>query len=149
MTNHRHIPWLLVLIGSGFLLLMAWSIFLAGQRSSAVIDRDYYSHGLRYNETLLEQRAATALGWQVTTELMGRSLRFHLRDRQGRPVSEAQGVLYLSLPSNPSGLALLLHETTPGTYQVELAGSITGQISARLEFKRDRALLNRQLLLSL
>jgi nitrogen fixation protein FixH len=148
MNSSKNIPWFLVLIGSGFLLLMAWSIFLAGQRTSAVIDRDYYSHGLRYNETLLERQAAAALGWRLSTELKGRTLIVHLVDKLGRPVSSARGALYLSKASDPSGEVLMLQEIAPGLYQTHLATGISGEINARLEFRRDGALLNRQLLLN-
>jgi len=58
MSKSRPTPWLPLLIGGGFLALMAWSLLLAGQRVSAVVDRDYYSHGLRYNQT----RAGAARG---------------------------------------------------------------------------------------
>jgi nitrogen fixation protein FixH len=149
MNNSRYFPWLLVVIGSGFLALTAWSIFLAAQRSSAVIDRDYYSHGLRYNETLLERQAAATLGWTVSTERQGQTLLFRLSDKQGRPVSTAKGTVYLYLPAQASNASLPLREIAPGTYQLHLTGEMTGEISARLEFVRDGALLNRQLLLNL
>ena len=149
MNSPKYIPWCLILIGSGFLLLMVWSIFLAGQRSSAVIDRDYYSHGLRYNETLLERQAAVALGWQLSTELQGRALIVHLGDKLGQPVTSAQGLIHLSQASNPSGVTLTLQEIGPGIYQAQLAAEMRGELHARLEFRRDGALLNRQLLLNL
>ena len=61
----------------------------AAEAKPQVTDADYYSKGLRYTSTLLEKKAAAVLGWTVSTELKGRTLLFHLSDKQGQPVSAA------------------------------------------------------------
>lgn len=149
MTRATRAPWLLILIGSGFLILTGWSIFLASQRSSGVTDPDYYSHGLRYNETQLEQRTAASLGWRTDIELSGRRLTIQLRDRDQRPVSQAGGRLQLGGSGAQPTLDIVLTETQPGSYLATLPETLHGEQSAEISFLRDGARLSKRLLLSL
>jgi hypothetical protein len=57
--------------------------------------------------------------------------------------------LYLYLPADAASVSLPLQEVAPGIYQLHLTNGMTGEMSARLEFERDGALLNRRLLLNL
>jgi len=149
MNKRTHIPWLLLLIGGGFLLLMAWSLITAGQRGSAVTDRDYYSHGLRYNQTELERQAGAALGWTTTIDLQDGQLTIHLQDQARQAVTDAVASLSLSDPDRRAELQLALHETSPGTYRAELPAGLHGELPARIAFERNGARLNKRLLLSL
>ena len=81
---------LLIVIFAGFTALSAWSFFRAARGASPVTDRSYYSHGLRFNQTLLEQKAAGTLGWQVEATLHGRQLQLLLTDQSRQPVSAAR-----------------------------------------------------------
>ncbi len=139
---------LLLLIGS-FLCFSVWSAMRAANMGPQVTDADYYSKGLRYSSTMIEKRAATVLGWKVSTQLIGRTLEFHLVDKKGRPVKSAQGGLFLYLPDKTSSIRFPLQETAAGVYQLNLTSSMTGEMNARLEFEHDGARLNRQLLLNL
>jgi nitrogen fixation protein FixH len=149
MNKLRKLPWLLLLIGCGFIVLMGWSIFLASQRTSAVIDRDYYSHGLRYNETLLERRAAASLGWTTSTRLNGRNVIIQLRDREHAPVSRAQAVLNMLATAHQPARQLALQEIEPGTYQGELPEDLHGEQPVDILFNLAGARLSKHLLLSL
>lgn len=149
MNKPKHIPWLLLLIGGGFLLLMTWSLITAGQRGSAVTDRDYYSHGLRYNQTDLERQAAVTLGWTTTIDLQGNQLIISLSDRSHQAVTNAGGHLTLAGTDHQADLRLALHEARPGTYRTELPTGLHGERPARIVFERDGARLNKRLLLSL
>lgn len=139
---------ILLLIGS-FLCFSLWSAMRAANMGPQVSDADYYSKGLRYSSTMVEKRAATVLGWKVSTRLIGRTLEFRLDDKEGRPVKSAKGVLFLYLPDKASSMRFPLREIAAGVYQLDLISSMTGEMNARLEFEHNGARLNRQLLLNL
>jgi nitrogen fixation protein FixH len=114
-----------------------------------VTDADYYSKGLRYTSTILEKKAAAVLGWHVSTRLSGHTLQLYLSDKEGQPVSSAKGVVSIFVHNRSEHMAFPLQETSAGTYQLDLPGSLTGVMNARVEFERDGIRLNRQLLLNL
>lgn len=149
-TNKKsiYLPLILTLIGS-FLLFSLWSAFQAAGLGSKVTDADYYSKGLKYNTTLVEKRAATVLGWNLTTRMDDRTLEFQLIDRDGSVVDGAAGSLYLAIPGAAENITLPLREVAAGIYRVSLDRAMTGSVRARLELERDGARLNRQLLLNI
>ena len=149
MKNKPYTPWLLMIIGATFLVLTAWSIYKATQGTSAVTDRNYYSHGLRYNETLLEKKAAQSQGWVIKTQLDGHILKFELIDKAGSPVMSARGTLELLLSGKSTSIRFPLTHIGSGVYQVSLDEDLSGEMTARIEFDKDGARLNRQLLLNL
>ena len=138
----------LLMIGS-FIGFLAWSAMRASDSGPQVTDADYYSKGLRYTSTVLEKRAAAVLGWRVDTQLSGRTLRLHLSDKEGQPVSSAKGVIAIYMRNRGETISFPLQEVSAGTYQMHLTDSMTGEMTARVEFERDGARLNRQLLLNL
>jgi nitrogen fixation protein FixH len=142
-------PSLILLLLGAFLVFSTWAAFQAAGLGSKVTDDDYYSKGLKYNTTMVEKRAASVLGWQVSTELDGRLLTFNLQDREGLPVARATGSLYLAIPGAAENINIPLKEVTNGVYQVTLNSAFKGAIQTRLELERDGARLNRQLLLNL
>jgi nitrogen fixation protein FixH len=140
---------MILLMISGFLAFSAWAAGQAAGLGSKVTDADYYGKGLKYNTGQVERRAAETLGWNLTTQLSGRDLEFHLTDRAGGAVARAIGTLYLAIPGAAENLHLPLPEVTPGTYRVRLDDTLSGPIPARLELARAGALINRPLLLNL
>lgn len=149
MNNSGSIPWLPLLIGGGFLALMGWSLFLAGTRSSGVVDRDYYSHGLKYNQTRLERQASASLGWNATARLAGGALIVRLQDRDRQAVAKARGRLTFPAIGARQRRVLGLRETAPGTYRAELPAELHGDQAATIMFEREGARLNKRLLLAL
>jgi nitrogen fixation protein FixH len=142
-------PWLIILIGIGFLALTSWSVYQASRKTSDVTDRDYYSHGLRYNQTLLEKKAAASLGWSTQVRLEKRQLWIELNDKNGQVVAKALGSLRLhgsSLESNPP---LPLREQSPGRYFASLPENLHGEFSVDLSFELDGARLSKRILLVL
>jgi nitrogen fixation protein FixH len=138
----------LLMIGS-FICFLAWSAMRASDSGPQVTDADYYSKGLRYTSTILEKRAAATLGWHVETQLSGRTLQLHLSDKDGQPVSSAKGVISIYMRTRGESMLFPLKEVSAGTYQLNLSDSMTGEMAARVEFERNGARLNRQLLLNL
>jgi nitrogen fixation protein FixH len=149
MIKLKQIPWLPLLIGGGFCVLMLWSIFLASQRTSAVIDRDYYSHGLRYNESLLERQAAATIGWTTSTRLLGRTLITEVRDRDHEPVTRAHGTLKLLESAGKPTRQFVLDEIEPGSFQVELPADLHGEQPVEIQFDLAGARLSKRLLVTL
>lgn len=135
-----------VLIGS-FLIFSSWAAYQAVTRVSEVSDRDYYSKGLKYNNTLLEKRAASVMGWQLHSALQEGAFTQLLTDSNGDPVSGATGTLFLHQHQD-SVLVISLTETAPGTYTANLP-QITGEHLIRAEFEREGARITRQILLTL
>jgi nitrogen fixation protein FixH len=149
MIKLKHIPWLPLLIGMGFLVLMLWSIFLASQRTSAVIDRDYYSHGLRYNETLLERQAAAALGWTMTSRLLGRTLIIQVQDRNHEPAARAHGICRLLASDAQPARQFVLDEIEPGSFRTVLPADLHGEHPVEIQLDFAGTKLSKRLLLSL
>ena len=98
---------------------------------------------------MVEKKAAVVLGWDLTTRLVGRTLEFRLTDREGEAVDRAIGSLYLAIPDAAENINLPLKEVAAGVYKITLPDDFIGAIQTRLEFERDGARLNRQLLLNL
>ena len=147
--NSTIYPLMIIMVIGIFLGFLAWAAFQAAGLGSKVTDAEYYSKGLKYNTTMVEKRAAAVLGWNLETRLAGRILEFHLIDSSGISVDRAVGKLYLAIPGSAENIHLSLQEVAAGVYQVHLDENIVGAIQARLEFERQGARLNRQLLLNL
>lgn len=141
-------PWIIALMIAGFIVFLLWSAFQASHRGSEIIDRDYYSKGLKYNTTLLEKQAASVLGWAVSFALDQHTLAVRLVDQQRQPVTGGAATLFLYQAKAEAPLAIPLTETQPGTYQSSLPGQLSGELRARLDFHRQGARINRQLLLN-
>lgn len=148
-TRKNFYPLFILLLIGSFLCFSTWAAMRTAASRPQVTDADYYSKGLRYTSTLLEKQAAEVFGWTVSSRLAGRTLQFELSDKQGHPVSAASGTLLLYLPQKATNVSFPLQETGPGVYQLQLTTAMTGEMNARLEFARDGARLNRQLLLNL
>ena len=148
-TKKNTSPLFIILLIGCFLAFSAWSAMRAIDAGPEVTDADYYSKGLRYSSTILEKKAAEVLGWEVKTRQVGRSLEFRLHDKEGKPVEEARGEIFLYLTGSNSNKKLPLQETGPGIYIFNLTAEMKGEMSARLEFEQNGARINRQLLLNL
>lgn len=148
MTNLKQTPWMILIIGIGFLTLMVWSAYRASVETSPVTDRDYYSHGLRYNETLLERRAAASLGWQTSIQLGSKDLVVQLVDQEQQPVRQAKGRIVLFANGTDQRIDLALAERSPGHYVATFPTTLSGERTAELSFERDGARLSKRLLVS-
>lgn len=141
-------PWLIIFLFAGFVLISGWSFYRAAKESSAVTDRDYYSHGLRYNQTLLERQAAASAGWRATPQLQGRLLTILLHDGDQRGVAGAVGTLTLLGAGRSAPRQLPLLEAGPGDYRAQIPDDLLGEQTAEITFQRDGARLNQRLILA-
>jgi len=141
--------WLIGALLVGFILLSAWSFRRAATESSTVTDANYYSHGLRYNQTLLERQASASLGWQTVPHLEGNRVTIRLFDRGRQAVAGAEAILTLLGTGTADNRRLPLHEVEPGLYRAELPGDLHGELAADVTFQRDGADLHQRLLLAI
>lgn len=140
---------LILLLLCAFLLFSLWSARQAATRGSQISDHNYYSKGLKYNNTRVEQRAAASRGWQLETAIKDRSIVFKLSDKQGQPITQATGELTLFLSQEKQVLRLQPAESQPGLYLLMLPAEISGSLQARIEFEQQDARISRQLLVNL
>lgn len=148
MAKHFY-PALIIFLLGAFILFLVWSGFQASTQGTQVTDRDYYSKGLKYNSTQVEKRAASAMGWKLSPRLVEGELQVDLRDGDGQPVAAAKGLLHLYSRPGIDLLKLPLHEVASGRYQTRLPAELIGEVTIRLEFERDGARINRQLLITI
>jgi len=141
-------PYLLLTLGLFFFAVTGWSVYRSVIGVSAVTDRHYYSHGLRYNDTLIEQRAAESLGWQVTVNLQNGSFTTEWRDKDGQPIEGGEAKLVLSA-KNRSHITLQMQGGASGRYDTSLPPELRGEVQAQLTLNHDGAILRRPLLLNL
>lgn len=140
-------PWLVVIIGLSFLTITGWSIYRAIIGTSRVTDPAYYSHGLKYNQTKIEERAAESMGWSLSSALDGDRLLFTLETESADPVTGCRGELQIFSLDNR--LSLALQEEEVGLYYAEIPEHLTGSLTGDLLLQRDGARLSRRLLINL
>ena len=129
-----------------FLAFSSWAAYQAATRVSEVSDRDYYSKGMKYNSTLLEKQAATALGWELHSTLTDGMLIQRLTNQQGEPVSGAKGLLKLQY--HEALLVVPVEEIATGVYRAQLP-ELVGEHLIRADYERDGARIQRRLLLTI
>jgi nitrogen fixation protein FixH len=148
IANKIQAPHIIVLLICCFVVFLGWSGYRAATRGSDITDLDYYSKGLKYNTTLVEEKAASVLGWRVGFQLNDHTLSINLFDPQKQPLTKGEATLYLFRPMAAAPEQFPLTEAQPGTYQLVLPASLQGEHRARIEFHRDGAQVNRNLLLN-
>jgi nitrogen fixation protein FixH len=144
-----HWPKIIIGLILFFLLLTGWSVYRAAKGVSEVTNPRYYSHGLKYNDTLIEREAAEGLGWQVGISLTDGRMEVRLTGRDGHPVAKAQAEVALYRADAKEQSLLHLAEESDGLYVATLPEDLSGSLSARLQINRMGAGLSRSLLLNL
>ena len=151
MTQNKksRIPLLLTIVIGIFILFLAWSAKKASIGGTDVTDSDYYSKGMKYNSTLVEKRAASVIGWSLQAALQQSNLTLNLTDKNNAPVSGANAQATFPEPGNNRSRTFQLNESEPGTYLLTVPSDLDGEQLVRIEFERDGARINRQLLLNI
>ena len=127
-----HITWPLFIVGLLSMSVVTVVITVVAARSDGgpqVID-DYYQKAVNWDETAALQAASDALGWQAELviplnppQTTPRLVEVTLRDREGRPVAEAQGTIRAFRPHLAEAVAehpLTAAPETPGLYRQSL-----------------------------
>lgn len=86
------------------------------------------------------------MGWELQSKLIDGALIQHLTNRQGEPVSGANGLLKLQY--HEELLIVPLEEIDTGIYRAPLP-KLSGEHLIRAEFERDGARIMRRLLLTI
>lgn len=141
-------PYIVIGLILVFLGLTFWSVRQATQGVSGVTNDKYYSHGLRYNETQLEQEAAAAMGWSMETELVARRLDIRILDSSGGDVDNITCSLEL-FPGKGAPIRQALPRQPGGRFTFDIPAQLQGQITIRLQANREGASLSRTLLVNL
>lgn len=147
LRHNRYQILILLLLGC-FLAFSTWSALQARNHGSRITDVDYYSKGLKYNQTQLEKKAASVLGWRVESALDDRRLTVALNEGE-QSISAANGVLFLYHNDTATAQRYPFKEDRTGQYSLQLPDTLHGTFRAQLEFEKQGARLSRQLLLSL
>jgi len=141
----------LMLLGLFFILITGWSVFTAGRGVSSVVDPHYYDHGLKYNDTLIERRAAGTMAWNAVLALESRQVTVRLTDGGTGPVTGCRGQITLHMTTEDSRIPVSfeLHESAPGVYSLVLPANIEGTVPAELKLGRDSMIFRRNILLNI
>jgi nitrogen fixation protein FixH len=141
-------PWkiALALLFGVFLVGMAASFVIASRRGSRVVDADYYSHGLHYDQTRTGSKNA-GLNWTMSASLAGGELQVQVSDESGAPV--AGGELRFEPQAGNAGLsrALALAESAPGIFRAPRPVAPNGELHGVLRFTRGEAAASHRLVL--
>ncbi|MDD5758101.1 MAG: FixH family protein [Desulfobulbaceae bacterium] len=151
--NTENIRWpaFIVCLVVSFCLFSWWTMNRAISGVSPVSDPNYYSHGLKYNNTSIEIQTAQALSWTITPKVKGRVLTVQVVDAQESAVSGLQGSVAAQFEGARQGplSELSLSDNGQGLYAVTLPSSLPRTFSANLTMKKDQATVNRRLLINL
>ena len=150
-TQKNPWPLLIACIGISFIAVTGWSVYRASQGVSSVTDPKYYSHGLKYNSTSIETKAAQSMGWSLTAENSenNQAPAFSLRGKDGAPITGATGSL-IPAGSAPgrNGAAIPLQEIRPGVYSAPLPEDLPETVYAAITLSKDGATIRRRLILN-
>lgn len=151
--NTANIRWpsFIITLALAFVAFSWWSLERAASGVSPVSDPNYYSHGLKYNNTNLEIQTAQALQWTVTPKVKGRALTVLVADAgqvgisggHGEVTVQFEGVEQSPLPP------LALIDRGQGLYTVDIPASLPRTLSANLTLTKDQATVQRRLLITL
>lgn len=136
----------LALLFGVFLASTVASLVLASRRASPVVDTEYYSHGLHYDQTLQGSKNP-GLSWTISASLSGQELQVQVKDATGAPVA---GGLLLFVPqrnSAGSARALRLAESSPGSFRAPRPLSKKGELQGTLHFSKGEASASQKLVL--
>ena len=154
-----HIAWPLFIVGLLSMSVATVAITVVAARSDGgpqVID-DYYQKAVNWDETVALQAASDALGWQAEVVILpsheaSRPVEITLRDREGLPITEAQGTIRAFRPHRAEAVAerpLSAVTETPGLYRqafpIQQAGLWDFEIIATQDSLRFQTLIRKEI----
>jgi nitrogen fixation protein FixH len=120
-----------------------WLARVASSDPSAVVAKDYYQKGLRWDDEQAQQTHNVALGWQLTPALRlerdatSSDLAVDLKDRDGQPLADARidvTAVHNAAPGQPV-MATLIGQGE-GHYGVVLPARRAGMWELRFDVRR-------------
>jgi nitrogen fixation protein FixH len=102
----------------------AYFMFAAISTHTGVVSNEPYRKGLTYNRRIAEDERQSNLAWRAVLDPVGKgTLRLGLTDAAGAPVRNLSVNAVLSRPATADGeTQVTFTETTPGSYEVDIAG---------------------------
>lgn len=115
--SDRFIPWLVVLFFLVFMSVDAVMVTLALRTHSGVVTEQAYEKGLAYNSTLTAAQQQAETGWTHEIRMEGRTLRFTLRDAQGRAARDAAMIVKIQRTvKSGNDFIVVMHPVTGQDY---------------------------------
>lgn len=150
-TNKPLWPIGIIVLGVGFIIITAWSIYRANSGVSSVTDPSYYSHGLKYNQTSIETTAAQTMGWVLKPTVSPTHITLSLSDHKGTLITGCAGTITFLAHPDSARLATTteLTDLGAGTYQAPLPPDLQTNTSATVTLSKGRATIHRNLLINL
>ncbi len=137
--NGRHWPWIIVALLGVHVGVMVLLIITATAGESHAVEPNYYQKALDWDQTMAQERANVALGWELgersTMEQGVVSVRATLVDRAGAPVFGARAEL-TAFHRARSGdrLEVTAPEVAPGVYAIHWPSARAGLWELRWRF---------------
>lgn len=130
-------PWLVVGLLAIPVTVDVGVIWFVGSDPTFAVEPQYYQKAINWDDEMAQRRANDALGWTTRVEVFpgadGPTLRVHVLDREGQPVTGAQvsaetfhnarasQVLTATLQGDGDGYSAALAMQRPGLWEVRLA----------------------------
>ena len=147
-TKDKGIIWkaALCLLFAVFLVGMVLSMTIASRKGSKVVDREYYSHGLHYNETSKNSGQETA-GWSISSAIVDGQVLFRLFDASGKPLAGASATFLATPDGNNTAQKLTLNETAPGVYSATYPSGTLNELRGILRVARGSAVMQNKVVI--
>lgn len=130
-------PWMVVGLLAIPVTVDLGVIWFVGSDPTFAVEPQYYQKAVNWDDEMAQRRANDALGWTTRVEVLpsadGPTLRVHLLDRDGQPVTGAQvtaqtfhnarasQVLTATLQGDGDAYSAALAMRRPGVWEVRLA----------------------------
>lgn len=123
-------------------LVNAVLIISAIKSDDGIVEENYYSRGLNYQQEINDQSIQKKLGWQVTFENLKEKKHFFYiisaKDKKGLPLTNAKVSINFFRPTRKGfDQSLYLNETGGGVYKAETVLPLPGLWDVNIEIKKD------------
>ena len=136
----------LALLVGLFFIGMAASLVIAARKVSRVVDADYYSRGLHYDQTPSGSKNA-GLSWTMSASVAKGELQVRVKDRSGEPVPGGRLRFEPVRRGSGPGVAFALAESAPGFYRAPRPIASDGELHGTLRFTRGEETASQKLVL--
>lgn len=135
----RHWPWIIVGLLVGHVSVMVLLIVTANAGESHAVEPNYYQKALDWDQTMAQQRANVALGWELREQASMQHdavwVRASLFDRDGKPLTGAKAELITFHRAHSNDrLELSVPEVAPGVYAIHWPTTHAGLWEMRWRF---------------
>lgn len=117
----KYIPWIITAFFISFILPLVGFAWIAFTHKPSEVTANAYEKGLRYNDVLKNASKEKELGWNADITLTGNTVRFVLKDKANKPISNATVAGWLVRPTEKSlDSQFTLKELAAGLYEARV-----------------------------